>query len=155
MCTLCTDVTWTFIFIIQKCTQCWSLFKKELQEAKNLTLLVTLSRGTRAGSVIAMDDIKVIIIHHLKHKFSLIFDSQVQWLPVLAHEAAKEVQHQQHLFLPELPNEETTEAGNVTISSTTEETSGSGENEGSATEGSSGEEEVRLEPDRSTNHELN
>ena len=101
-----------------------------------------------------MDDIKVIIIHHLKHKFSLIFDSQVQWLPVLAHEAAKEVQHQQHLFLSELPNEETTEAGNVTMAST-EETSGSGENEGSATEGSSEEEEVRLEPDHSTNHELN
>ena len=120
-----------------------------------MTLLVTLSRGTRAGSVIAMDDIKVIIIHHLKNKFSLIFDSQVQWLPVLAHEAAKEVQHQQHLFLSELPNEETTEAGNVTMASTTEETSGSGENEGSATEGSSGGEEVRLEPDRSTNHELN
>ena len=119
-----------------------------------MTLLVTLSRGTRAGSVIAMDDIKVIIIHHLKHKFSLIFDGQVQWLPVLAHEAAKEVQHQQHLFLSELPNEENTEAGNVTMAST-EETSGSGENEGSATEGSSGEEEVRLEPDRSTNHELN
>ena len=119
-----------------------------------MTLLVTLSRGTRAGSVIAMDDIKVIIIHHLKNKFSLIFDSQVQWLPVLAHEAAKEVQHQQHLFLSELPNEETTEAGNVTMAST-EETSGSGENEGSATEGSSGEEEVRLEPELSTNHELN
>ena len=90
-----------------------------------------------------------------KAKFSLIFDSQVQWLPVLAHEAAKEVQHQQHLFLSELPNEETTEAGNATMASTTEETSGSGENEGSATEGSSEGEEVRLEPDHSTNHELN
>merc|ERR1719264_2062069 len=55
-------------------------FSIQNQEAKNLTLLVTLSKGTRAGAAIAMDDIKV------------------QWLPVLAHEVAKEVQHQQQLF---------------------------------------------------------
>merc|ERR1719234_1258627 len=118
-------------------------FSIQNQEAKNLTLLVTLSKGTRAGAAIAMDDIKV------------------QWLPVLAHEVAREVEHQQQLFpevtespenestgITEVPNEEniTELIGNLTTTaSEAEETSGSGdssESEGSATEGSTESEEV-------------
>merc|ERR1719234_2210434 len=119
-------------------------FSIQNQEAKNLTLLVTLSKGTRAGAAIAMDDIKV------------------QWLPVLAHEVAREVEHQQQLFpeVTESPENESTEGssevpneeniaeltGNVTTTaSEAEETSGSGdssESEGSATEGSTESEEV-------------
>merc|ERR1719234_974364 len=118
-------------------------FSIQNQEAKNLTLLVTLSKGSRAGAAIAMDDIKV------------------QWLPVLAHEVAREVEHQQQLFpeviespenestgITEVSNEEnnTELTGNVTTTaSEAEETSGSGdssESEGSATEGSTESEEV-------------
>merc|ERR1719234_2758778 len=119
-------------------------FSIQNQEAKNLTLLVTLSKGTRAGAAIAMDDIKV------------------QWLSVLAHEVAREVEHQQQLFpevtespenesteeSSEVPNEEniTELTGNLTTTaSEAEESSGSGdssESEGSATEGSTESEEV-------------
>merc|ERR1719234_2307701 len=118
-------------------------FSIQNQEAKNLTLLVTLSKGSRAGAAIAMDDIKV------------------QWLPVLAHEVAREVEHQQQLFpeviespenestgITEVPSEEnnTELIGNLTTTaSEAEETSGSGdssESEGSATEGSTESEEV-------------
>merc|ERR1719234_1139372 len=118
-------------------------FSIQNQEAKNLTLLVTLSKGTRAGAAIAMDDIKV------------------QWLPVLAHEVAREVEHQHQLFpevtespeneptgITEVSNEEnnTEMIGNLTTTaSEAEETSGSGdssESEGSATEGSTESEEV-------------
>merc|ERR1719234_2341327 len=119
-------------------------FSIQNQEAKNLTLLVTLSKGSRAGAAIAMDDIKV------------------QWLPVLAHEVAREVEHQQQLFpevtessenepteITEVSNEEennTEMIGNLTTTaSEAEETSGSGdssESEGSATEGSTESEEV-------------
>ena len=77
---------------------------------------------------------------------------------MLAHEVAKEVQHQQQLFpevteapenqsseVTEEPNVGQTEAANVTVASA-EETSGSGDSaeseEGSATEGSSESEEV-------------
>ena len=90
--------------------------------------------------------------------------SQVQWLPVLAHEVSREVKHQQQLFpevtetpkkestgeeqgSSEVPNMGKTDAANVTTVAPTEEASGSGdssESEGSATEGSSeSEEEVR------------
>merc|ERR1719234_3038886 len=118
-------------------------FSIQNQEAKNLTLLVTLSKGSRAGAAIAMDDIKV------------------QWLPVLAHEVAREVEHQQQLFpeviespenkstgITEVSNEEnnTEMIGNLTTTaSEAEESSGSGdssESEGSATEGSTESEEV-------------
>ena len=40
---------------------CLSLIIRDFQEAKDLSLVVTLSKGTRAGAAIAMDDIKVII----------------------------------------------------------------------------------------------
>ena len=78
---------------------------------------------------------------------------------MLAHEVAKEVQHQQQLFpevtespeenqsseVTEEPNVVQTEAANGTVASA-EETSGSGDSaeseEGSATEGSSESEEV-------------
>ena len=78
---------------------------------------------------------------------------------MLAHEVAREVQHQQQLFpevteapeenqsseVTEEPNVVQTEAANVTVASA-EETSGSGDSaeseEGSATEGSSESEEV-------------
>ena len=88
--------------------------------------------------------------------YMLIF--QVQWLPVLAHEVAREVEHQQQLFpeVTESPENESTEEsselpneeiGNVTTTaSEAEEASGSGdssESEGSATEGSTESEEVR------------
>merc|ERR1719234_542736 len=119
-------------------------FSIQNQEAKNLTLLVTLSKGSRAGAAIAMDDIKV------------------QWLPVLAHEVAREVEHQQQLFpevtespenestgITEVSNEEENDTemiGNLTTTAPeAEETSGSGdssESEGSATEGSTESEEV-------------
>ena len=82
---------------------------------------------------------------------------------MLAHEVAREVQHQQQLFpeVTESPEDESTEessevpneeniaelTGNVTTTaSEAEETSGSGdssESEGSATEGSTESEEVR------------
>ena len=79
---------------------------------------------------------------------------------MLAHEVAKEVEHQQQLFpeVTESPVNESTEVaegqneenleltGNVTTTTPAEETSGSGdsaESEGSATEGSSESEEVR------------
>ena len=79
---------------------------------------------------------------------------------MLAHEVAKEVEHQQQLFpeVTESPVNESTEVAegqkeenleltaNVTTTASAEETSGSGdssESEGSATEGSSESEEVR------------
>merc|ERR1719175_431082 len=123
-------------------------FSIQNQEAKNLTLLVTLSKGSRAGAAIAMDDIKV------------------QWLPVLAHEVSREVKHQQQLFSEvtetpekestgateeqgssEAPNMGKTDAANVTTVAPAEEASGSGdsgESEGSSTEGSSESEEEEL-----------
>ena len=139
-------------------------FIREFQEAKNLTLLVALSKGTGAGAAIAMDDIKVIF--YIKASSMCRWISQVQWLPVLAHEVSREVKHQQQLFpevtetpekestgateeqgSSEAPNMGQTDAANVTTVAPTEEASGSGdsgESEGSATEGSSeSEEEVR------------
>ena len=122
---------------------------------------MTLSKGSRAGAAIAMDDIKVII-HCVSMLAMCRLNFQVQWLPVLAHEVAREVQHQQQLFpevtespenestgITEVSNEEnnTELTGNVTTTaSEAEETSGSGdssESEGSATEGSTESEEVR------------
>lgn len=60
----------------------WKTFRFSIQnqEAKDLRLVVTLSKGTRAGAAIAMDDIKV------------------RWLAELSHEAVEDVQHQQELF---------------------------------------------------------
>ena len=105
---------------------------------------------------------------HLRIKASNMcrWISQVQWLPVLAHEVSREVKHQQQLFpevtetpekestgateqqgSSEAPNMGQTDAANATTVAPTEEASGSGdssESEGSATEGSSeSEEEVR------------
>ena len=45
---------------------CLSLIMRDFQEAKDLRLVVTLSKGTRAGAAIAMDDIKVYFELFLK-----------------------------------------------------------------------------------------
>ena len=70
---------------------------RDFQEAKDLRLVVTLSKGTRAGAAIAMDDIKVYFELFLKHCIVGRF-FQVRWLAELSHEAVEEVQHQQELF---------------------------------------------------------
>ena len=49
---------------------------RDFQEAKDLRLVVTLSKGTRAGAAIAMDDIKVIFrtIFETRHSNALWVD---------------------------------------------------------------------------------
>ena len=109
---------------------------RDFQEAKDLRLVVTLSKGTRAGAAIAMDDIKVIFqtIFETRH-FGSIF--QVRWLAELSHEAVEEVQHQQELF-PE--NDDGGENGEGSSDEAEKENSGSGDDlvdsEESSTEGS-------------------
>ena len=109
---------------------------RDFQEAKDLRLVVTLSKGTRAGAAIAMDDIKVIFqtIFETRH-FGSIF--QVRWLAELSHEAVEEVQHQQELF-PE--NDNGGENGEGSSDEAEKENSGSGDDlvdsEESSTEGS-------------------
>ena len=116
---------------------------RDFQEAKDLRLVVTLSKGTRAGAAIAMDDIKVIFqtIFETRH-FGSIF--QVRWLAELSHEAVEEVQHQQELF-PEVTdspeNDENSEENGEGSSDEAEKgNSGSGDDvmdsEESSTEGS-------------------
>ena len=115
---------------------------RDFQEAKDLRLVVTLSKGTRAGAAIAMDDIKVIFqtIFETRH-FGSIF--QVRWLAELSHEAVEEVQHQQELFpeatrSPENNDEE--ENGEGSSDEAEKGNSGSGDDlvdsEESSTEGS-------------------
>ena len=121
---------------------CLSLIKRDFQEAKDLRLVVTLSKGTRAGAAIAMDDIKVIFqtIFETRH-FGSIF--QVRWLAELSHEAAEEVQHQQELF-PEVTdspeNNDEEENGEGSSDEAEKGNSGSGDDlvdsEESSTEGS-------------------
>ena len=55
---------------------CLSLIIRDFQEAKDLRLVVTLSKGTRAGAAIAMDDIKVIFrtIFETRHSNELWVD---------------------------------------------------------------------------------
>ena len=109
---------------------------RDFQEAKDLRLVVTLSKGTRAGAAIAMDDIKVIFqtIFETRH-FGSIF--QVRWLAELSHEAVEEVQHQQELF-PE--NDDGGENGEGSSDEAEKGNSGSGDDlmdsEESSTEGS-------------------
>ena len=115
---------------------CLSLIMRDFQEAKDLRLVVTLSKGTRAGAAIAMDDIKVIFqtIFETRH-FGSIF--QVRWLAELSHEAVEEVQHQQELF-PK--NDDGGENGEGSSDEAEKENSGSGDDlvdsEESTTEGS-------------------
>ena len=115
---------------------CLSLIIRDFQEAKDLRLVVTLSKGTRAGAAIAMDDIKVIfrILFEARHCGSIF---QVRWLAELSHEAVEEVQHQQELF-PE--NDNGGENGEGSSDEAEKENSGSGDDvmdsEESSTEGS-------------------
>ena len=116
---------------------------RDFQEAKDLRLVVTLSKGTRAGAAIAMDDIKVIFqtIFETRH-FGSIF--QVRWLAELSHEAVEDVQHQQELFpkVTDSPknDENSEENGEGSSDEAEKEGSGSGDDlvdsEESSTEGS-------------------
>ena len=115
---------------------------RDFQEAKDLRLVVTLSKGTRAGAAIAMDDIKVYFELFLKHCIVGRF-FQVRWLAELSHEAVEEVQHQQELFPEVIDSPENDDGGENGEGSTDEaekENSGSGDNvmdsEESSTEGS-------------------
>ena len=109
---------------------------RDFQEAKDLRLVVTLSKGTRAGAAIAMDDIKVIFrtLFETRHCGSIF---QVRWLAELSHEAVEEVQHHQELF-PE--NDDGGENGEGSSDEAEKENSGSGDDlvdsEESSTEGS-------------------
>ena len=115
---------------------------RDFQEAKDLRLVVTLSKGTRAGAAIAMDDIKVYFELFLKHCIVGRF-FQVRWLAELSHEAVEEVEHQQELF-PEITdspeNDDGGEKGEGSSDEAEKENSGSGDNvmdsEESSTEGS-------------------
>ena len=118
---------------------------RDFQEAKDLRLVVTLSKGTRAGAAIAMDDIKVYFELFFKPGIVMHCGSifQVRWLAELSHEAVEEVQHQQELF-PEVTdspeNNDEEENGEGSSDEAEKGNSGSGDDlvdsEESSTEGS-------------------
>ena len=58
---------------------CLCLIIRDFQEAKDLRLVVTLSKGTRAGAAIAMDDIKVYFELFLKSGIMGRFFRFVGW----------------------------------------------------------------------------